>query len=258
MRVDSADRVLRFVLAGAAGRMGRAIEGLAVEDPLLTIVALVDSHEIEDDRWRRRLGEVADPADGVIEFTHAGGLAAIATVCAERGWPLVSGTTSLTEEDHAGLARAAETIPILQASNLSLGIALMRRCLASIGREAPEGTELEILEIHHGAKRDAPSGTARTLYETWSQARGGHAIKKEGRSGLAGPRSPEEVGIHALRLGEVVGEHRCYLALPGGERLELAHSVTRRESFARGAFLALRRLVGRPPGFYSVDEIFLD
>jgi 4-hydroxy-tetrahydrodipicolinate reductase len=212
----------------------------------------------EEDRgpWWSSMDDVEAEVDGVVEFTHGGGVAPVAEACARRGWPLVSGTTGLTREDEDRLKEARRSIPILRAANMSLGIALLRRCLSVLSSFSPQGTELEIVEIHHGGKRDAPSGTARSLFDLWSELRGEGLREVHGRSGQTGARKGDEVGVHALRLGHVVGEHQLHFALPGGERVELIHRVAGRASFARGALFALSRLVGRPPGLYGLDDLY--
>ncbi|MBD3336839.1 MAG: 4-hydroxy-tetrahydrodipicolinate reductase [Candidatus Eisenbacteria bacterium] len=248
---------LRVVVVGAAGRMGRMLRRVIEDDPRFTVAAHVDRNAPRGEAgWFGALGEVSTGADGVIEFTLGGAVGEIARAAAAKGWPLVSAATGLSPDDEAGLQAAAGTIPVLHASNLSLGMALLRRCLREVAARAPEGVEAEIVEIHHGGKRDAPSGTARALFGDWSRSRSAALREVHGRSGAAGPRRSDEVGVHAVRLGNVVGEHRVFLALPGGERLELGHMVTDRASFARGALLALERLQESPPGLYAVEDLY--
>jgi 4-hydroxy-tetrahydrodipicolinate reductase len=249
------ERPLRVVVAGAAGRMGQAVRAVVAGDPRFEIAALVDPAARAEEGWFSNLDTVSGEADGVVEFTRAGALALLAPACARRGWPLVSGTTGLLPEDEAALREASARIPVLRATNLSLGMALVRRCLRLLAAKLPKGTQFEIVEIHHAGKQDAPSGTAWTLFEDWKALRGGQATATTGRSGRVGPRREEEVGLHAVRMGEVVGEHHLLLALPGGERLELVHRVARRESFARGALEGLLRLRSRPPGRYGWEDL---
>lgn len=250
--------LLRVLVVGAAGRMGRALRELLAEEGQFSAAGFVDTERGPEaaSPWWLSMDEVDAEVDGAVEFTCGGAVGGIAEVCARRRWPLVSGATGLTGEDTGRLGEAAKTIPILRASNMSLGVAMLRRCLTVIASLAPPETELEIVEIHHGGKRDAPSGTARSFFELWSGLRGRGLREVDGRTGTPGPRKGDEVGIHALRLGDVVGEHQLYLALPGGERVELTHRVGGRRSFARGALLALARLRGRPPGLYGLDDLY--
>jgi len=244
---------LRILVAGAGGRMGRALREVLEADPRDRAVGWVDPGSAEEGV----LGALEDaegPADGVIEFTCPGAVAGIARTCADRGWPLVSGTTGVTAQDDRALEGAARKIPVLRAANMSLGLAIVRRCMREVARLAPPETEMEIVEIHHRGKRDAPSGTARALFELWASMRGG--VEVAGRAGATGPAEPGDVGLHAVRLGDVVGEHQILWSLPGGERLDLTHRVADRRSFARGAVWALRRVVGRRPGLYGFDDAF--
>jgi 4-hydroxy-tetrahydrodipicolinate reductase len=189
---------------------------------------------------------------GIIDFSSPEGLreaidAAMRVACA-----LVSGTTGLTEADHSALRKASEAIPICWAPNFSVGVPILVRALRAASGILPEGWQIEIVDIHHDRKRDAPSGTALRLAETWKAGRGGRFV--HGREGMVGPRATDEIGLHALRLGEVVGEHRLLLGGPG-ENLEAVHRVGSRSAFANGSIEALRRLLGRVPGLYEWEDL---
>jgi 4-hydroxy-tetrahydrodipicolinate reductase len=163
-----------------------------------------------------------------------------------------SSTTGLTESDRATLGKASREIRVCWAPNFSVGVPLLVRALRAVSEMLPQGWGLEIVDIHHDRKRDAPSGTALQLAETWRTKRGGRLI--HGREGMIGPRESGEIGLHALRLGDVVGEHRILLGGPG-ETLEAVHRVGDRGAFVNGSVEALRRLLRRGPGLYEWEDL---
>lgn len=193
--------------------------------------------------------------DVVVEFTLPDGCAAWADWCGRRGCALVSGTTGLSAGQHARLAAAAERAPVLWSPNMSLGANVLAR-LAAQAAEWLADADIEITEAHHSAKIDAPSGTAKMLLESVCEARGVSAAESAvyGRSGAAGPRRRGEVGVHALRMGDVIGEHEVHFA-HAGESVSLRHRAHVRETFAAGALHAARWLAGRPPGLYGMRDL---
>ncbi len=195
------------------------------------------------------------PCDVVVEFTLPEGCATWADWCGRRSCALVSGTTGLSPDHHAKLAAAAERAPVLWSPNMSLGANVLAR-LAALAAELLPDADVEITETHHAAKVDAPSGTARMLLESICEARGLAAEESavHGRSGAAGPRRPGEIGVHALRMGDVIGEHEVHLA-HAGESISLRHRAHARETFAAGALHAARWLAGRPPGLYRMRDL---
>lgn len=174
-------------------------------------------------------------ADVIVDFSTPEGFARL---LAATSVPLVSGTTGFTPP-------GSPHVPVVHAANFSVGVALLAR-LAREARTALPDWDLELVELHHNQKRDAPSGTALRLVE-------GLGPQVNGR---VGPRAPGEVGMHAVRGGDIVGEHRLYLCGPG-ERLELGHVAMHRGIFASGALRAARWAVGRVPGLYSLDDVLL-
>ena len=231
---------LRLLIHGASGRMGRTLLRLAAEDARFAVVAAVSGQG----RALPEAGAVpvlavdaldsAPPFDVCIDFSLAEGFERIVAFCEARGTPLVSGTTGLDDAQRAALDRAAERIPLLWASNFSLGVAvltdLVRRASAALPAWA-----VDIVESHHVHKKDAPSGTALTL-------------------GAATGRA--DLHYASLRAGDIVGEHTVqFTGL--GERLELVHRATNRDLFARGALEAAARLVGRPAGRYTIADVVL-
>lgn len=260
---------IHLAIFGAAGRMGQALLRAAAQQPLLRIgAALVRPGSTAAERPLRDVvgPHVADldfataldpdaPVDALIDFSGASGFDAALALALERHAAFISGSTGLAPAQHEALARAAQAIPVLWASNFSLGIALLMRFARQAGRTLADW-DCEIVEVHHRHKRDAPSGTALSLGEAVASGRGvalgGTAV--HGRSGQVGVRPTGEIGFHALRGGDVVGEHTVIFA-SDGERFELGHRAGARDIFARGALLAASRLVGRMPALYAMDDI---
>lgn len=234
---------LKLALSGGTGRMGRAVAAIVEAEPGSGFT-LAQSLSRQD--------ALAPGADVAIDFSTAEGLARRAREAAELGIPLVGCATGLDETQLAALDLASSRIPVLYAANTSLGVTLLQKLVGEVARALGPAYDIELIELHHKHKLDAPSGTALLLANAVLEAAPGHRLL-HGRQGKSA-RSPEEVGVHALRLGDVVGEHRIYFAGPG-ERIELAHVATSRDTFARGALRAAQWIVGKPPGRYRMSEV---
>jgi 4-hydroxy-tetrahydrodipicolinate reductase len=231
---------VRLLIHGASGRMGRALLRLAGDDPRFAVVAAVSGQG----RAVPEAGDVpvlavdaldsAPAFDVCIDFSLPDGFDRIVDVCQARGAALVSGTTGLDDAQRAALGRAAGRIPVLWASNFSLGVAVLAELVRRASAALPEWS-IDIVESHHVHKKDAPSGTALTL-------------------GAATGRP--DVHYASLRAGDIVGEHTVqFTGL--GERIELTHRATHRDLFARGALEAAARLAGRPAGRHSIAEVIM-
>lgn len=260
---------IHLAIFGAAGRMGQALLRAAAHRADLHIgAALVRPGSGAAEKPLHELAGpgVADldftsaldpdvPVDALIDFSGAAGFDAALALALERRAAFVSGSTGLSLAQHEMLARAAQTIPALWASNFSLGVALLMRFARQAGRILADW-DCEIVEIHHRRKLDAPSGTALSLGETVAAGRDATLVNmaRHGRSGQLGLRPSGEIGFHALRGGDVVGEHMVIFA-GDGERLELGHRAGDRDIFARGALLAATRLVDRAPALYAMDDV---
>lgn len=260
------DTGFRVALIGANGRMGRILCALLEEAPVFELVLEAERNLVPAGQEERaegepptRLEELAPgDLDAVIEFTTARAVPAIGHEVERLRVAWLSGTTGLDVEGRAALERAAKLAPVLSAPNFSIGVAVLKSLLERAAQLLSPGWELEIVERHHAAKVDAPSGTALALAERWSALRGGeNAEQKHGRSGRVGPRVAGEIGIHAVRLPEGIGEHRLLLG-GRGEEIELLHRATDRSAFAHGAIEALRWLVGQPPHLYTLDDWLAD
>lgn len=250
--------MMRIVLVGAAGRMGRAIEAAAAGAADVEIGARVDqpaNFPGGGGVWSDDVASVTRPGDVVVEFSSAAGARAAAAACAAKGAALVSGTTGLSPDDEAAVRAAAGRVAVLRASNFSLGVAALRLAVRTALAALPEGWDVEIVERHHRLKRDAPSGTALTLAADVRAVRGWpESAVRNGRQGVAGPRPAGELGVHAVRGGTWVGDHQVLLA-GEGECLELRHTVQDRAAFAQGALAAARFLTKASAGTYTMEDV---
>lgn len=259
---------MKLALSGAAGKMGRAIVRLAAAEADLQLVGAVDMPgspaigrdagelagvesagvAVEEDLAAALLG-----ADVLVDFSAASGFETIVRTAAHAGVAVVSGTTGLGPNAETAIARAAERVAVLWAPNMSLGVEVLRRLVEQAVRALGPGYDIEIVETHHGAKVDAPSGTALALAEAASAARPELTLQ-HGRQGKPGKRPEAQLGMHALRGGGVVGDHTVHL-LGSLERIELTHRAIHRDLLAVGALRAARFLVGKPAGRYRLADV---
>jgi 4-hydroxy-tetrahydrodipicolinate reductase len=238
---------VRVLLVGAKGRMGQAVTA-AAEAANVIIIAGLD----QGDDLAKEIGA----CDVVVDFSHPSATDEICRVCLGAGKPLVIGTTGHSNEERALLERTSKSLPVVFSPNFSVGVNalfwLTRKASEMLGKDF----DLEIVETHHRLKKDAPSGTAKRLAEILCEVRNLDYAKNvaHGREGLIGERSATEIGIHSIRGGDVVGDHTVAFA-GRGERLELTHKASSRETFAAGALRAARWIVGHPPGLYSMEDV---
>ena len=236
------------MITGSKGRMGQALQSVAREIPGLEVVGLVDAG---DDP-----ASILPRADVLVDFSVHSATAGLAALCAEHGKPIVIGTTGHSDAERESVRSLACRIPMVWSSNYSTGVNdlfwLTKKAAEILGADY----DVEIVEMHHRFKQDAPSGTARTLAEIVAEARqlklDGAA--RHGREGLVGARTRAEIGIHAVRGGDVVGDHTVMFAAPG-ERVELVHKAASRDILARGALRAAQWVVGQPPGLYTMQDV---
>lgn len=233
---------MKILLSGATGRVGQAIERLVAEQQDLEITGRASS---------QRFFAAADRGDVLIDFSRPSLTRASLDFAVEHGTPVVIGTTGLEDSLRAAIDRAAGRIAICQAANFSIGIQVLLELVAQAAAKLPPGFDIEIAETHHRWKVDAPSGTALALGRTAARARG---LDSDGAIRQDGPRQAGAIGYQVARGGDVVGEHSVAF-LGDGERLELSHRATDRTLFARGAVLAARWLIARPPGLYGMRDV---
>ncbi|MFT3788611.1 MAG: 4-hydroxy-tetrahydrodipicolinate reductase [Tepidisphaeraceae bacterium] len=257
----------RLAIAGATGRMGRRLVALGhnlggrtvvaattrPDDPLLGqdagVIAGIPSMGV-------KVGTSIDvPVDVVIDFSAPEGLRQWLPVCKARNIAMVVGTTGLTAADQQLIDDAAKVIPILQSTNMSLGVAVMNKVAALMAKMLGPDYDIEITETHHKHKKDAPSGTALTLLDHILQATGRTRDDvANGRHGAEALRVPGSVGMHSLRMGDVTGMHTAHFATDG-ERLELTHVATNRDVFVHGALRTASWLAKQKPGRYTMPDV---
>jgi len=238
----------KVVITGSKGRMGLALVACAPQHRDIEVVGQIDQG---DD-----LRAVIDRADVVIDFSLHSATATIADLCSKHGKAMVVGTTGHDETEKSHITNHAARIPMVLSSNYSTGV----NTLFWLTRKAAEilgpGYDLEIVEMHHRLKKDAPSGTAKSLAEILAAVRHQQLAKvaRHGREGIVGERTAEEIGIHSVRGGDVVGDHTVIFATPG-ERMELTHKASSHETFAHGALRAALWVVRQKPGLYDMQDV---
>jgi 4-hydroxy-tetrahydrodipicolinate reductase len=266
--------MVRVVVSGAAGRMGRRLLELVQQDPETTLVAALESPahaalgqtvaSLCSESSPQKGGDIRVStewpdglsADVIIDFSAPEQTVQLAQRAAARAVPIVVGTTGLTAAQQDKVQGATATTAVLAAPNFSVGMNVVFRIVAEAARLLGPDYDVEITESHHRFKKDAPSGTALRLAERVAEATG-RDLKKTGvygREGMTGERTREEIGIHALRRGDIVGEHSVTFTTLG-ETIELAHSAHSRDAFARGAVRAAKWLAGKPPGRYTIEQV---
>jgi len=238
----------KVIITGAKGRMGRTLATCAPHHPEIQIVGQID----EGDDLR----SVITRSEVVIDFSSHDATPEIGAICLEHGKAMVIGTTGHSDEGRKRIEAFKARIPIVLSSNFSTGVNVLFWLTRKAAEILGPGYDLEIMEIHHRLKRDAPSGTARTLAEILSQVRQQQLerVSRHGRFGLVGERTNEEIGIHSVRGGDVVGDHTVMFA-SSGERLELTHKASSRETFANGALRAAQWIVRQKPGLYDMQDV---
>jgi 4-hydroxy-tetrahydrodipicolinate reductase len=262
---------MKVAVMGVAGRMGQelvrtvcAVDGCSIAAAVERADSPVIGQDVGVLAGLEPLGvtvtadalEAVARSEGILDFTTPRSTVEFAGLAANARIVHVIGTTGLKEADEAHIAAAARHAPIVKAGNMSLGVNLLAAITRRVAAALDEDFDIEIVEMHHKDKVDAPSGTALMLGAAAAQGRGINLAdcSVRGRDGLTGPRRRGDIGFASLRGGSVVGDHRVILAGPG-ERIELAHLASDRGIFARGAVKALLWGRGRPPGLYSMADV---
>jgi len=247
-RITHHATMTKIIITGSKGQMGRALIACAAKIPELQVVGQIDQG---DD-----LKSVIGQGDVVVDFSLHSATPGIAELCAANSKALVIGTTGHSDAEQAQIKNQKSNVPIVWSSNYSTGV----NALFWLTRKAAEilgpGFDLEIVEMHHRLKKDAPSGTAKTLAEILAAVRKEHLEKvaRHGRVGIVGARTPSEIGIHSVRGGDVVGDHTVTFANIG-ERLELTHKASSRDTFANGALRAALWVVKQKSGIYDMQDV---
>lgn len=246
----------KIALVGACGRMGRTVVQCAQDNPPADIVAGVDTAAPAEPfpfPLYRSLDEVQEHVDVVMDFSSPATLDSVLRFCVDRNIPAVLAATGYTPEQKAAIRHATMNIPIFQSSNYSIGVCLLQEMARRVA-QVMRGCDIEIIEKHHGGKADAPSGTALTLADTMASVLPGDVQYVYGRHGHETRRKPNEIGIHAVRGGALVGEHEV-LFLSEEEEVDLVHKAYSRKIFADGALAAALTINGKAPSLYGMPDL---
>ena len=262
---------MRLVVAGAGGRMGRTLVKAIAEAKGFALSGALEDARSPLIGWDSGTlsglpengvklvgdaGPLLEQADGIVDFTAPAATVAFAALAAKAGKVHIIGTTGLSAGDEARIKDAAKTAVIVKSGNMSLGVNLLAALTRRVAKTLDDSFDIEILEMHHNQKVDAPSGTALMLGRAAAEGRGidldKHAVRS--RDGHTGVRKPGDIGFAALRGGSVVGEHTVIFAGPA-ERVELVHKAEDRMIFARGALRAALWARGQKPGLYSMADV---
>lgn len=260
--------MLKLAVSGAAGRMGRRIVALAMESGDFEIVAGLEAsgHELQgQDVGKLAQGdqigvplsdEITCKPDVMIDFSLPGGTERWGKYCGENKVPMVVGTTGLGKEQERILKDASKKTAILIASNMSLGVNMLFKLVGMVAQKLGDDYDIEIVEAHHRFKRDAPSGTALTLAQQIATAKQWPwpDCVVHGRDGKETRRQDKTIGMHAVRAGDIVGEHSVMFSTLG-ETIELRHRAHSRDTFVRGALRAARWVAQKKPGLYNMFDV---
>jgi 4-hydroxy-tetrahydrodipicolinate reductase len=257
----------KIAITGAGGRMGKRIAALAIESEAFDLVAAMETaghealgHDVGElagvGTFGVKVTEKLDvDADVVIDFSLPEGTVCWLDVCRQKNVAMVVGTTGLTGSQQAALADAASQIAIVHSANMSVGVNVLLKIVAEVARALGEDYDIEVSETHHRFKKDAPSGTAIALAKSICAATG----KDYGEAAVLGrgghcPRNVGEIGMHALRVGDTVGEHTVHFGNLG-ETITVGHSAHTRDTFVRGALRAAQWVAQKPAGLYSMQAV---
>jgi 4-hydroxy-tetrahydrodipicolinate reductase len=262
---------MRLIVAGAGGRMGRTLIRAISETPGATVAGALEAPgsellgqdagvlaglpangiELSCDLW-----SLSKEADGILDFTVPAATIANVAIAAQRGLVHVIGTTGLSASDNAVIRSVTSQAIVVQSGNMSLGVNLLAALVKQVAKSLDEDFDIEILEMHHKAKIDAPSGTAYLLGQAAAEGRGINLEQRSvrARDGYTGARNPGDIGFATLRGGTVTGDHTVVFAGPY-ERIELAHKAEDRMIFARGALKAAMWAQNKKPGYYTMADV---
>lgn len=256
--------MIRLALAGATGRMGRCVLDLVSRDESWKIAAALARPDDPHRGATLRLGSadinivdrLDSPCDVLIDFTVASGTMQWLEVCERRSMPMVIGATGHDDNQLARIGEAAHMIPIVKAANFSVGVSAILGLVSRLVKELGDDYDIELVETHHRQKVDAPSGTALAMLDEVLRATGKDRNRDVvfGRSGQTGERPKGQIGMHSVRMGQIIGKHQLHFSGPA-ETLSIEHTVHSRETFAAGALRAADWIVSQPPGLYTMRDV---
>jgi len=263
--------MVRIAVAGAMGRMGSRIAALSQEYDSIKLTAAFERKghkDIGKDMGslcgmgdtgiilQDNMEKVVETADVVIDFTHTSSTLEHLKIASSKGKAMVVGTTGFTKEQLGEIGALTRNIPCVMASNMSLGVNLLLRILQDVAKVLGDDYDIEIIEAHHRMKKDAPSGTAIKMAQVIADAvnRKLDEVAVYARKGMIGERTKKEIGIQTVRAGDIVGEHTVLFG-GLGERIEITHKASSRDTFARGALKAALWVCGKPAGLYDMQDV---
>lgn len=249
--------MISVILNGCSGHMGQVVTDILAEDPDMETVAGIDAFTGAERKYPiyAKPGDCTEAADVIIDFSTASAVDELLSYGTERNIPMVICTTGLSDLQVKNIQEAAEKVAILRSANMSLGINLLLKLLKDAAKTlCPAGFDVEVMEMHHSRKLDAPSGTAKMLADSVNEAMGDSYTYTYDRTQRHEKRDPKEIGIASLRGGTVVGEHDVYFA-GQDEVIEFRHTAYSRAVFAKGAVAAAKFLAGRAPGLYDMSDV---
>ncbi len=266
--------MVKVGIVGAGGRMGKNLINAVYDNPETELAAAVDSPQfpalgidaathagrpVSGVTITADLAAAFAACDVLIDFSFRDAFPGVLAAARAARKPLVVGTTGLEAGHLALIDEAAREIPVFQANNYSIGVAVLKKLVEEAAHRLGPAFDIEVTEVHHKLKKDAPSGTAITLAEAAASGRGLDPASAfcYGRSGMVGERPADQIAIHAIRGGDVVGEHTVYF-FGDAERVTLGHVATSRMNFAHGAVRAAAWIVNRPAGRYGIDQLLVD
>jgi 4-hydroxy-tetrahydrodipicolinate reductase len=261
----------KIIVAGASGRMGSRIIALSKDYPDLKLTGAFEKkgHEaVGKDigliagtgeagvKLSDRLEDIIENGDVVIDFTTPNSTKENVRLSSKKGKAMVIGTTGISKDDLREMEASIKSIPCVMASNMSTGVNLLLRILQDVAKVLGDEYDIEIIEAHHRLKKDAPSGTALKMAQVLADAtnRSLDEVAIYARKGLIGERTKKEIGIQTIRAGDIVGEHTVIFG-GLGERIEITHKVSSRDTFARGALRAALWISGKPAGIYDMQDV---
>jgi len=253
---------MKIIICGAAGRMGQAIAALMKADKTFEIIGAFEfdgSTAIGSGspaiRSIKEIEKFLPQADAVVDFTNPEASMKNLETASKFKVPVVLGTTGLSEQQKAKVMEISKNIPVVMSPNMSVGINLLFKLVKETAEKVPD-YDIEIVELHHNKKKDAPSGTAAKLAEIAAKAVGRDIAEcgVYGRHGIIGERTKNEIGVMAVRAGDIVGDHTVYFA-GAGERIEITHRAHSRDTLASGAVRAAKWIAGKKPGLYDMQDV---
>ncbi|MCH2061288.1 MAG: 4-hydroxy-tetrahydrodipicolinate reductase [Verrucomicrobiales bacterium] len=239
---------LKVLVTGCNGRMGKAVIDCSESHDAIEVAKKIDVGDC--------VASALEKCDSVIDFSFHTFTCQLIEDCVKQNKPAVIGTTGHTDEEIQAINEAAESIPLVMSPNFSIGVNTLFWLTGKTAETLGKGYDLEVIEMHHRLKQDAPSGTAKHLAEILAEKTGlsynEHTL--HGRQGIIGPRTDDEIGMHSMRGGDVIGDHTVIYAA-SGERIELTHKASSRNTFANGALRASDWLKDQSPGLYDMQDV---